>query len=91
MKYAPFEPPVLFLSEPTAVGAYEAKTRLGEILTDVEHGASYVITKHGRPIARLLPISPPSDTAAVVDALLAEREGRTLDDDLLALIAAGRR
>lgn len=37
-----------------SIGAFEAKTKLGELLDDVSRGASYVITKHNRPVARLI-------------------------------------
>ena len=32
----------------------EAKARLSELLDDVERGETIVITRHGRPIARLV-------------------------------------
>src|ERR1700710_1569696 len=35
--------------------ASEAKTHLPQLLDDVEHGETIVITRHGRPIARLVP------------------------------------
>ena len=38
------------------VGAFEAKTRLSELLAQVEAGEQVTITKHGRPVARLIPI-----------------------------------
>ena len=38
------------------VGAYQAKTRLSELLGRVAEGDSITITKHGRPIARLVPV-----------------------------------
>ncbi len=38
------------------IGAYEAKTRLSELLEDVRKGARYVITRHGQPIAELRPV-----------------------------------
>jgi len=38
------------------VGAYEAKTHLSELLEKVEAGEEITITKHGTPIARLVPI-----------------------------------
>ncbi len=91
MKYNDIDPPVLFVREPTAVGAYDAKTRLGELLSDVEGGASFVITKHGRPVARLLPVEPASETGGVVDALLRQRAGRTLGVPIRTLIEEGRR
>jgi prevent-host-death family protein len=37
------------------VQASEAKTHLPELLDDVERGATLIITRHGRPIARLVP------------------------------------
>ena len=40
----------------TSVGAFEAKTRLSELLQRVESGEQVTITKHGRPVARLVPI-----------------------------------
>ena len=37
------------------VKASEAKARLLQLLDEVERGATLVITRHGRPIARLVP------------------------------------
>jgi prevent-host-death family protein len=37
------------------IQASEAKTHLPRLLDDVEHGEIIVITRHGRPIARLVP------------------------------------
>ncbi len=39
----------------TSVGAFEAKTHLSELLNRVEKGEEVTITKHGRPVARLVP------------------------------------
>jgi prevent-host-death family protein len=36
------------------VGTYEAKTRLSELLEKVEAGETVVITRHGKPVARLV-------------------------------------
>lgn len=38
------------------VGAYDAKTRLSELLERVEAGEEITITRHGSPVARLVPI-----------------------------------
>ena len=38
-----------------AVGAFEAKNTLGGLLDRVERGEEIVITRHGKPIARLVP------------------------------------
>ena len=37
------------------IGAFEAKTRLSELLDRVDRGQVYVITKRGRPVAELRP------------------------------------
>jgi prevent-host-death family protein len=37
------------------VGAFEAKNTLGTLLDRVERGEEIVITRHGRPVARLVP------------------------------------
>lgn len=33
----------------------EAKARLLQFLDEVEHGASFRLTRHGRPVARIVP------------------------------------
>lgn len=37
------------------VQSSDAKTHLTQLLTEVERGETIVITRHGRPIARLVP------------------------------------
>ena len=37
------------------VGAFEAKNTLGTLLDRVEEGEEIVITRHGKPVARLVP------------------------------------
>jgi prevent-host-death family protein len=43
--------------EPQAIGAFEAKTRLSELLEQVSRGRSFVITRRGRPVAELRPVA----------------------------------
>ena len=38
-----------------SIGAYEAKTHLPRLLDEVEKGERITITKHGRPVAVLVP------------------------------------
>ena len=38
------------------VGAFDAKTHLSEILEKVQKGLEFTITKHGKPIAKIVPI-----------------------------------
>jgi prevent-host-death family protein len=37
------------------IGAFEAKNKLGMLLDRVESGDEIIITRHGKPIARLVP------------------------------------
>jgi prevent-host-death family protein len=37
------------------IQASEAKTKFLSILDDVERGASIIVTRHGKPVARLIP------------------------------------
>lgn len=41
----------------TTVGMHEAKTRLSQLVQEVETGGEVVITRHGRPVARLVEIT----------------------------------
>lgn len=41
----------------TPVGAYEAKTRFSELVSRAEKGESFLITKNGRPVARIIPVN----------------------------------
>jgi len=45
------------------IGAFEAKNTLGSLLDRVEHGEEIVITRHGKPVARLVPNSGGIDRA----------------------------
>jgi prevent-host-death family protein len=42
------------------IGAYEAKTHLPRLLDEVEKGERITITKHGRPVAILIPPGSPA-------------------------------
>jgi prevent-host-death family protein len=38
------------------ITAFEAKTRLGQLLDRVQTGEELLITRHGRPVAKLVPV-----------------------------------
>jgi prevent-host-death family protein len=42
------------------VGAFEAKTKFSELLERVSQGVEVTITKHEKPVARLVPFEKPS-------------------------------
>ena len=62
------------------IGAFEAKTRLAELLDRVERGEEVVIARRGRPVARLVPAAEAADRAAAeaVRRLRELRQGATL-------------
>ncbi len=41
----------------TIIGAFEAKNTLGALLDRVQRGEEIIITRHGKPVARLVPNS----------------------------------
>ena len=45
-----------------AVGIYEAKTQLSRLVALAEEGTETVITRHGRPVARIAPPKEPVRT-----------------------------
>ena len=51
------------------VGAYEAKTHLSKLLDKVEAGEEITITKHGAPVAKLVPVKKEVSTEQRVAAI----------------------
>jgi prevent-host-death family protein len=78
---------------PIEVGAYEAKTHLPALLERVARGEQITITKHGKPVARLVPVEAGrSDRRREsVEALKDFAKGRTLGVPVKQLIEEGRR
>jgi prevent-host-death family protein len=63
------------------VGSFEAKTHLPQLLERAAKGEEFTITKHGKPVARLVPplaTQSTPDVRAVVEAMKRFRKGRTL-------------
>ena len=56
------------------IGAFQAKNTLGSLLDRVESGEEIVITRHGRPVARLVPNTGKRDVAAARAAFERIRE-----------------
>ena len=63
--------PTLIAAEP--VSAYDAKTHLPKLLERAAKGERFVITRHGKPVAQLIPFDN-GDEAAIRSAL--EKVGR---------------
>jgi prevent-host-death family protein len=56
------------------VGAFEAKNKLSALLDRVEKGEEIVITRHGRPVAKLVPTSGGVDRSQARAALQRMRD-----------------
>jgi prevent-host-death family protein len=78
----------------TEVGTYEAKTRLPELIRQVQQGSRFTITNRGEPVAQLVPVEPATsnDAGAAIDAFLAFKAGNPVKSqfDIQALIEDGR-
>jgi prevent-host-death family protein len=78
----------------TSVGSYEAKTHLPSLLERVARGEKIAITKHGVPVAMLVPVNAPAKPGAheVIEELKRLRKGRKLRGiTIRRLIEEGRR
>ena len=77
------------------VQASDAKTHLPQLLDEVERGETIVITRHGRPVARLVPEAERRQAeirAAIDDIKALRRAGPKLSaDEIRALINEGRK
>ncbi|MEX0941470.1 MAG: type II toxin-antitoxin system prevent-host-death family antitoxin [Pseudomonadales bacterium] len=77
----------------TEIGAYDAKTKLPEILRRVERGESFTITNRGRPVADLIPTRvAEAEKARLAISSIRENAGRYIvrDADLSRLKELGR-
>ncbi|MEO9189048.1 MAG: type II toxin-antitoxin system prevent-host-death family antitoxin [Acetobacteraceae bacterium] len=70
------------------IQASDAKARFAELLTDVERGETVVVTRHGRPIARIVPDEDQRqkeiDEAREVIKKLRRHSGRVSTEEILA-------
>ena len=57
----------------SAVSAAEANRNFSRLLHDVREGRSYVITAHGKPVARIVPYTSRDAVAAAAKAALLKR------------------
>ena len=78
-----------------SVGAFQAKTHLSQLLDQVEHGEEIMITRHGEPIAMLVPIKSSKNdqqTQSLIDDIKQIRKGLSLGElSIKELIDEGRK
>ena len=77
------------------LGVFEAKNHLTALLDDVEEGDEVLITRRGKPVARLVPAESGFDRAKArkaAEGLRAASKGQTLGGlSLKDLVGEGRR
>ncbi len=63
-------------SKMAEVSAFEAKTRLSELLRETERGRSFVIRRRGKAVARLVPPADKEKSSDLREVLATFREIR---------------
>ena len=74
------------------IGAFDAKNKLGMLLDRVENGEEIIITRHGKPVARLVPNATRIDRPQVRAALerIRTRAGNAKEEFDWAAVRADR-
>jgi len=85
-----------YVFEMGEVSVFEAKNKLSALLDQVERGEEVVITRRGKPVARIVPVKPkrtPEEAKALAERILAIGRGQTLGEGVTVkdLINEGRR
>jgi len=76
------------------VSAFEAKTRLSELLRETERGRSFIIHRHGKVVARLVPAAKeegPTDLTRLLESFRAIRKRIPGKVNVRKLVQEGRR
>ena len=84
------------------ITALEAKTRFGQLLDRVSQGEEVIVTRHDKPVARIVPAGRPTreEMGAAVEslrelrrtiAMRREIQSALTDDDIKSLIDEGHR
>lgn len=70
-----------------SISATDANREFSRVLSEVAAGETYIVTSHGKPVARLAPVRPPKE-----DGTARQRRVASLVDELamLPLRAPGR-
>lgn len=83
------------LRKSNAVGAYDAKTHFSELLARVEGGEEVTITRHGSPVARMVPVrrtTTREQRRAAIEAIRQLAKGNSLGElRIRDLMTEGRR
>ena len=83
------------------IGLFEAKTHLSELVARAERGDEVVITRHNKPVAKIVPVHPvvPFDAEKrrkAIEAMqkigreISRKYGPVTSDDIVGWIREGR-
>ncbi|MFD4422409.1 type II toxin-antitoxin system Phd/YefM family antitoxin [Agromyces sp. NPDC058484] len=75
----------------STISAYDAKTHFSSLLERAGEGETVIITKHGRPVAKIVPVDAQRPVGDIIDTLLEARAGVRLGLTARELIDDGRR
>jgi prevent-host-death family protein len=56
-----------------AISAADANRNFSQVLREVRQGQNYVVTSHGRPVARIAPVREDRSSVAASRAMLVKR------------------
>ena len=56
-----------------AISAAEANRQFSSLLREVRNGRTFVVTSHGRPVARIVPVHEGSEARGAAKAVLLNR------------------
>jgi prevent-host-death family protein len=78
------------------IAAFDAETRLSELLERTQRGETFQITKHGRPVGKLVPPDNARDSQAIAAAIerlkaISGVGGRISQEELKAMAHEGHR
>jgi prevent-host-death family protein len=62
------------------ISAADANRKFSQLLRDVKEGQSYLVTSHGRPVARIAPITGSHDGAGARSSLLSRLRTERVTD-----------
>ncbi len=85
-----------------SIGLFEAKTHFSELVARAERGEEVVITRHNKPVARIVPMADVSGQPQkrrrkamarlqAIGAEVAHRGGPITRDEILSWVHEGRR
>jgi prevent-host-death family protein len=75
------------------IGTFEAKTHFSQVIEQVENGADFIVTKRGKPVARIIPFKPEMTRQEAFAQLIEMRKhyrGKPGDFNVQKAVAVGR-